>query len=149
MRTHLQIRTLSFLELTDQLKISGPPADPLFGASWATTTAPWRLASWRLPVVNGLAVLAIIGAIAYRLWEANLPTYVVRTEAAIIGSATVLAVVGVSIRASRLAACGSYSRPSGTSRRSARAFRFTRSAISTCRCRGVNPRPGEAIAGSP
>jgi diguanylate cyclase (GGDEF)-like protein/PAS domain S-box-containing protein len=102
-RTHLQIRTLSFLELTDQVKISGPPADPLFGASWATTTAPWRLASWRLPVVNGLAVLAIIGAIAYRLWEANLPAYVVRTEAAIIGSATVLAVVGVSIRASRLA----------------------------------------------
>jgi diguanylate cyclase (GGDEF)-like protein/PAS domain S-box-containing protein len=102
-RTHLRIRTLSFLELSEQVRTPGPPADPLFGASWATTTAPWRLASWRLPVINGLAVLAIIGAIAYRLWEANLPTNVIRIEAVVIGSATVLALVGVSIRASRLA----------------------------------------------
>jgi PAS domain S-box-containing protein len=48
-------------------------------------------------------VLAIIAAIGYRLWDANLPAYALRTEAVVIGVATVLAMAGVSIRASRWA----------------------------------------------
>jgi diguanylate cyclase (GGDEF)-like protein/PAS domain S-box-containing protein len=102
-RTDFGIRTLSFLELSEQLRTSGPPTDPLFGASWATTTAPWRLGRWGLPAINALGVLAIIGAISYRLWEAHLPAYALQAEAAVIGVATVLALVGVSIRASRFA----------------------------------------------
>lgn len=103
MRTQFGIRTLWFLELSDQLRTSGPPADPLFGASWATTAAPWRLGRFGLPAINAVAVLAIIAAIGYRLWDANLPAYALRTEAVVIGVATVLAMAGVSIRASRWA----------------------------------------------
>ena len=101
--TESETRTLSFLELSEQLRKSGQPADPMFGASWATTAAPWRLGSWRLPLINGVAVLAIIGAITFRLWEAHLPTYALQIEAVVVAVGVVLAAVGVSIRASRFA----------------------------------------------
>ncbi|TMB43265.1 MAG: PAS domain S-box protein, partial [Chloroflexi bacterium] len=53
-----------------------------------------------MPLVNAIALLAIIAAITYRLWEAHLPSSVLRTEAIIIAAATILAVVGVAIRSS-------------------------------------------------
>src|SRR5258708_39257618 len=81
----------------------GHPTGPLLGASGATTPALWRLGGWGLPAINAVGVLATIGAISYRLWQAHLPAYALQAEAAVIGVATVLALVGVSIRASRFA----------------------------------------------
>jgi diguanylate cyclase (GGDEF)-like protein/PAS domain S-box-containing protein len=54
-------------------------------------------------LINGVAVLAIIGAITFRLWEAHLPTYTLQIEAVVVAVGVVLAAVGVSIRASRFA----------------------------------------------
>jgi diguanylate cyclase (GGDEF)-like protein/PAS domain S-box-containing protein len=51
-------------------------------------------------VVNGIGVLAIIAAISFRLYLANLPTAVLQTEAIVVVTGTALAVIGVAIRAS-------------------------------------------------
>ncbi len=55
---------------------------------------------WRLPVVNGLAVAAVIGGVAYRLYLARLPADVAREEVVLIGLGVVLAVVAVFVRSS-------------------------------------------------
>ena len=60
--------------------------------------------SWQLPVINAVAAAAIIGAVAFRLWEAHLPAYVVQQELVLIGSGVVFAAIAVGVRASRVAA---------------------------------------------
>ncbi|HKV87813.1 MAG TPA: PAS domain S-box protein [Candidatus Dormibacteraeota bacterium] len=56
-----------------------------------------------LPVINAIAVAAIIAAVGYRLVQANVPSGVLRAELILIGIGVVLAVVGVYVRASRFA----------------------------------------------
>ena len=46
------------------------PADPLFGAAWAAAGVPRPTSPWTLPLINAVAVGAVIGAVAYRIWEA-------------------------------------------------------------------------------
>ncbi|MEA2655194.1 MAG: hypothetical protein QOI23_559, partial [Chloroflexota bacterium] len=53
-----------------------PGADSLLGfgpAGWSDERQPALLTSWRLPLITSLAAAVIIGAVAVRLWEANLP----------------------------------------------------------------------------
>ena len=76
-------------------------ADPLFGAAWASVGLPKPTRRWNLPLVNGLAVSAVIAGVAFRLWVARLPADVAREEELLIGAGLVLAVVAVAIRASR------------------------------------------------
>ena len=77
-----------------------PAADPLFGAAWAAIGLARPTRPWTLPVVNGLAVAAIIGAVAYRIWEARPPAEVLREEAILIGIGVVFAAVAVWLKAS-------------------------------------------------
>ena len=78
-----------------------PAADPLFGAAWAAVGVPRNAWRWNLPLVNGIAVAAIIVAVAYRIWAANPPAGVLRAEALLIGVGLVFAVVAVWIKVSR------------------------------------------------
>ena len=80
-----------------------PSADPLFGAAWAAAGVPRSSRSWNLPLVNGLAVLAIIAGVGYRLWAAHLPADVLREEAVLFAAGTLLAGVAVAVRVSKLA----------------------------------------------
>src|SRR5436190_1136482 len=89
-------RTLSFCQLAKQLSASPiPAADPLFGAAWAAVGLPRPSRPWNLPLVNGLAVAAIIGGVAYRLWLAHLPDDVLRVEMVLIAAGAVLGVLWV------------------------------------------------------
>ena len=76
-------------------------ADPLFGAAWASVGVPRPSRRWNLPLVNGIAVAAIIVAVAFRIWVANPPAGVLRQEALLIGVGLVFAVVAVWLKASR------------------------------------------------
>src|SRR2546429_7364521 len=79
-------RPLSFCGLAKELSVSpAPAADPLFGAAWAAIGLARPSRPWTLPLVNGVAVAAVIGAVAYRIWEASPPAGVVRQEAILIG----------------------------------------------------------------
>ncbi len=83
-----------------------PGADSLFGvgsANWSDQRQPPLLTSRRLRLTNSLAAVAIIGAVAVRLWEAHLPTAVLQEEALVIGAGVLYGAVAVAIRASRLA----------------------------------------------
>src|SRR5256885_3102702 len=87
-------RPLSFCELARELSMSPvAAADPLFGAAWAAIGLPGPTRPWTLPLVNGVAVAAIIGAVAYRIWEAHPPAEVLREEAILIGIGAIFAVV--------------------------------------------------------
>ena len=77
-----------------------PAADPLFGAAWAAIGLARPSRPWTLPLVNGVAVAAVIGAVAYRIWEASPPAGVVRQEAILIGIGVVFAAFAVWIKAS-------------------------------------------------
>jgi len=76
-------------------------ADPLFGAAWAAVGIARPSRPGTLPLMNGLAVAAIIAGVAYRLWEAHLPADVLRTEAILIGLGVVFGAGAIAIRASR------------------------------------------------
>ncbi|HVH63814.1 MAG TPA: PAS domain S-box protein [Candidatus Dormibacteraeota bacterium] len=80
-----------------------PAAAPLLGAEWTTPTASWRLDSWWLRAVDAVAVAAILGGIAYRLFQATLPADIVRDEAILVATAAVLGASAVVLRASHLA----------------------------------------------
>src|SRR5437899_1779138 len=55
-------RPLSFCGLAKELSVStAPAADPLFGAAWAAIGLARPTRPWTLPVVNGVAVAAILG----------------------------------------------------------------------------------------
>jgi diguanylate cyclase (GGDEF)-like protein/PAS domain S-box-containing protein len=85
-------------------QLNGAPAaaaDPLFGAAWAAVGVPRQARRWNLPLVNGVAVTAIIAAVAYRIWAANPPTSVLRQEALLIGVGLVFAAVAVWLKVSR------------------------------------------------
>ena len=78
-----------------------PVGDPLFGAAWAAAGNPRPSRPWNLPLVNGIAVAAIIGAVAYRIWQAHLPPDVLREEAILIGIGVVFAAVALAVKVSR------------------------------------------------
>ena len=86
----------------DASQSAGKPADNPFGltpGAWAGAGRP--LTTWRLPLINGVAAAAIIGAVGFRLWEAHLPQYAVQEELVLIGAGVVFAVLAIAVRASR------------------------------------------------
>ena len=90
--------------MAEQLSLSpGAAADPLFGAAWAAVGLPRPARRWTLPLVNGLAVAAVLGGVTYRLWQAHLPQDILREEALLIGLGVVLGAFAVAARASRYA----------------------------------------------
>jgi diguanylate cyclase (GGDEF)-like protein/PAS domain S-box-containing protein len=98
-------RTLSFIELAKQLSVSpGPSADPLFGAAWAAAGVPRPARRWTLPLVNGIAVAAVIAGVAYRIWQAHLPAHVLQEETILIGIGVVFGAVAVVVKMSRFSA---------------------------------------------
>jgi diguanylate cyclase (GGDEF)-like protein/PAS domain S-box-containing protein len=72
----------------------------LFGAALASSRPA---TPWNLPVVTGLAVAAIIAAVAWRIWQANPPAEVLRQEGLLIGVGVVFAAVSMVVKASRYA----------------------------------------------
>ncbi|HEY1456870.1 MAG TPA: PAS domain S-box protein, partial [Candidatus Dormibacteraeota bacterium] len=78
-------------------------ADPLFGAAWAPARSSRLVGSSRVALINGVAVLAIIVAVAYRFTQAKMPADVLREEMALILVGIVFGVVAVYVRSSRLA----------------------------------------------
>jgi diguanylate cyclase (GGDEF)-like protein/PAS domain S-box-containing protein len=72
----------------------------MFGTAWMSVGLPRPTRTWRMPLVNGVAVAAVIGGVAYRLWLAHLPDGVARQEELLIGLGVVVAVIGVVIRSS-------------------------------------------------
>ena len=93
------------VELLNQQGPSGTPAaDPIFGTAWADISAPRRLGSGRLPLINGLAAAAIVTAVVVRIWQAHLPPDALNEELLLIAAGVVFAVIAVAIRASRYAA---------------------------------------------
>ena len=76
--------------------------DPLFGAVWASAGAQRPSRIWAIPLINALAVAAIIAAVSLRIWEAHLPSDVLTVEEVLIGVGVALAAVAVWVRASRL-----------------------------------------------
>ena len=78
-------------------------ADPLFGAAWAAFGLPAQPRRWQLPLVNAVAVGAVIAGVAYRIWEAHLPTVELRLEVILIGLGAILAAVAVAVRTSKYA----------------------------------------------
>ncbi len=80
-----------------------PAADPLFGAAWADVGPPRLLGSGKLPLINGVAAAAIVGAVAFRIWQAHLPSYALYQEYLLIAAGIVFGAIAVAIRASRLA----------------------------------------------
>ena len=75
----------------------------MFGAAWAAVGAPGPSGRWNLPLVNGLAVAAIVAGGAYRIYEAQLPPDALRQVEILIPVSVVLAAVGIVVRVSRLA----------------------------------------------
>jgi len=59
--------------------------------------------SWSLTAINGMAALAIIAAVAYRLAQAHAPASVLRDELALIAAGVVLAALAIAFRASSTA----------------------------------------------
>ncbi len=85
--------------MAKQLSLStAPAADPLFGAAWAAVGLPRSSRPWTLPLVNGVAIAAIIAAVAYRIWEAHPPAYVLRQEATLIGVGVVFAALAIWVK---------------------------------------------------
>ena len=81
-----------------------PGADSLFGtgtAGWPDERQPALLSSWRLPFINSLAAAVIIGSVAVRLWEAQLPRVVLQEEGVLIGVGVVYGAIAIAIRTSR------------------------------------------------
>jgi diguanylate cyclase (GGDEF)-like protein/PAS domain S-box-containing protein len=89
--------------LAGDLKSSEPAdADPLIGvAAWAGGSSSGGFGAWRLPLLRTFAAAIIIVAVAYRLWEANLPRDVLQAEGVVIGAGLVYGAVAVWIRGSR------------------------------------------------
>ena len=83
---------------------AGKPAGNPFSLISGAWPGVQPLRSWRLAVVNGIAAAAIIGAVAFRIWEAHLPSYAVQRELVLIGAGIVFAAIAIAVRVSRLAA---------------------------------------------
>ncbi|HXC76050.1 MAG TPA: EAL domain-containing protein [Candidatus Acidoferrum sp.] len=93
--------------MASDLILSQPAgAESLFSESSAGAAEPRRpafLTSWRLPLITSLAATVIIGAVALRLWEANLPKAILQEEGVLIAFGVAYGAVAVAIRASRFA----------------------------------------------
>ena len=62
-------------------------ADPLLGvAAWAGGPPSRGVRTWRLPLIRTFAAAVIVVAVAYRVWEANLPRDVLQGEGVVIGA---------------------------------------------------------------
>ncbi len=72
----------------------------MFGAAWAAAGTPRPRRPWNLPLVNAVAVAAIIGAVAYRIWQARPPADVLSEEVILIGIGVVFAAVALAVKAS-------------------------------------------------
>jgi len=83
---------------------AGTPAGNPFGLISGAWPGAEPLRSWRLAIVNGIAAAAIIAAVAFRLWEAHLPSFAVQEELVLIGAGVVFAAIAISVRVSRYAA---------------------------------------------
>ncbi|HAC46979.1 MAG TPA: hypothetical protein DCF65_13070, partial [Chloroflexi bacterium] len=83
---------------------AGKPAGNPFNLISGAWPGAEPLRSWRLAIVNGIAAAAIIAAVAFRIWEAHLPSYAVQRELVLIGVGIGFAAVAVAVRVSRLAA---------------------------------------------
>ena len=84
---------------------AGRPADKAFAPSpdiWASPPDTEASSAWRLPLINAIAAAAIIGAVGFRLWEANLPPDILRAELGLIGLGVVYAGIAIYVRSSRL-----------------------------------------------
>ena len=90
-------------ELSKQPSVGPASADPLFGAAWAAGVSPRAAGPWNLSLVTGVAVAAIIAAVAYRIYEARPPADVLRAEAVLIGVGVVFAAACIVVKASRFA----------------------------------------------
>jgi diguanylate cyclase (GGDEF)-like protein/PAS domain S-box-containing protein len=90
--------------LASELKPPAGATDPLFGAAWAASGTSRRFRASTLPLVNGVAVAAIIGAVAYRLMQAHLPADVLRAELILIGVGVVFAAAAIYVKVSRFSA---------------------------------------------
>jgi len=92
--------------LASDLILSQPAgADSLFSVASAATVEhrrPPLLAFWRYPLITSVAAAVIIGAVALRLWEANLPKVVLQEEGVLLAVGVVYGVLAIAIRASRL-----------------------------------------------
>ena len=89
------------VELANQQTAAGAlGVDPLFGSAWAAAGIPRRMRSWSLTAINGMAALAIIAAVAYRLARAHAPAGLLRDELVLFAAGVVLAAVAVAFRAS-------------------------------------------------
>jgi diguanylate cyclase (GGDEF)-like protein/PAS domain S-box-containing protein len=86
-------------------KPAAPPAEPLFALTaggWAEPPPEPGSRAWRLPLINGVAAVAVIGAVALRLALANLPPAVLQEEEILIGVGILFGAVAIAIRVSRL-----------------------------------------------
>jgi diguanylate cyclase (GGDEF)-like protein/PAS domain S-box-containing protein len=91
--------------LTDDLRAAqAPVAEPLFDAmagGWRGQVGVPRPRSWRLVVVNTVAAAAIIGAVSFRIWEANLPPSIRVEELALFGVGIAFGILAIAIRTSK------------------------------------------------
>ncbi len=85
---------------------NGPQGDLLRPDGDLLAGAPTRSAftTWTLPLINGIAAAAVVGAVVLRLSEAPLPSSVVQEEIVLIAIGTVYGLVAVGIRATRFSA---------------------------------------------
>ncbi|HET7418916.1 MAG TPA: PAS domain S-box protein [Candidatus Dormibacteraeota bacterium] len=88
--------------MAKQLNASrGLGADPMFGAAWATVGAPRPTWRWNLPLINSIAVAAIIAGVGIRIFEADLPAGILQREEALVGFGAVFAAAAIAVKASR------------------------------------------------
>ncbi|MEP6751165.1 MAG: hypothetical protein ABI959_00290, partial [Candidatus Dormiibacterota bacterium] len=79
-------------------------ADSPFGVPTAASAArrgSTFLTSWRYPLITSIAAAVIIGAVALRMWEANLPRVVLQEEGVLLAFGVAYGAVAVAIRTSR------------------------------------------------
>ncbi|HEX7263735.1 MAG TPA: PAS domain S-box protein [Candidatus Dormibacteraeota bacterium] len=88
------------------MKVASGPGVPA-GNPFSLIPGAWGgadpLRSWRLAAINAIGAAAIIGAIGFRVWTANLPSDAANRELVLIGAGVVFAAIAVGIRASPLA----------------------------------------------
>ena len=73
----------------------------MFGAAWASVGTPSPSRRWNLPLINSVAVAAIIAGVGFRIYEANLPPDVLQREVVLLGIGVVFAAVAIAVKASR------------------------------------------------
>jgi diguanylate cyclase (GGDEF)-like protein/PAS domain S-box-containing protein len=72
----------------------------LFGTAWATVGIPRPTRVWSLPLINALAVTAIVAGGAYRIYAAHLPPDALRQVEILVPVSVVLAGIALVLKAS-------------------------------------------------